>query len=136
MPEAADTRGFRVHRAGVPGNRYAAEVATGAGDVLLPKIRTVAVMVNASTGGLSATGDVLSHGPMLWRLVESPVVHASYQTYQVQIALIAAGTGLDFRALTAVDPLGAVLPDEAMFESAARAVGGPANLIPVPSASA
>lgn len=138
--EAAETRGFRVSVFTGPVFRTSdrrLKTQPGAEDVPIPEeFWKVAVMVIASTGALSATGYVLSHGPMIRRLVESPFVYGSYKTYQVPLALIAAETGLDFGALTAADPLGAVPPGEARFEQVARVVEGPASLVLAPPALA
>jgi endonuclease G len=99
-------------------------------DVQIPEeFWKVVVMVNADTGDLSATGYVLSHGPMIRNLVESVFVYGQYKTYQVKIALIESETGLDFGLLTESDPLGADLYGEAPFASVARLVDGPDSLL-------
>lgn len=135
--EAAETRGFRVSVFTGPMFRSSDQrlrAQPGAEDVQIPEeFWKVVVMVNDATGALSATGYVLSHGPMIRHLVESPFVYGSYKTYQVRIALIAAETGLDFGALTAADPLGASLPLEASFQEVARIVEGPASLLLAPA---
>jgi len=92
-------------------------------------------MVHAQTGALSATGYVLSHGPMIRDLVESVFVYGSYKTYQVRIALIARETGLDFGALTQADPMGADAASEAVFSAVAHPVDGPQSLRLSPAAT-
>lgn len=131
--EAAETRDFRVSVFTGPVFRDSdrhLRSQPGAEDVPIPEeFWKVAVMVNEATGKLSATGYVLSHGPMIRHLVESPFVYGRYKTYQVRIALIAAETGLDFGALLAADPLGAAMPEEARFNEVARVVDGPDSLV-------
>lgn len=134
--EAAETRDFRICVLTGPVFRTTDRMlkpGVGAADVQIPEeFWKVVAMVDADTGRLSATGYVLSHGPMIRDLVESAFVFGSYKTYQVRIALIAAQTGLDFGALTAADPLGADLPPEAPFAAVARPVEGPASLVLAP----
>ena len=89
----------------------------------------VAVIVSEATGTLSATGYILSHGPFIRDLVESPFIYGSYRTYQVQIARIEAETGLSFSTLPEMDPLGADLNNEAPFTQVAREIGGPDSLV-------
>lgn len=129
--EAAETRDFRITVMTGPVFRETDKLLNSgaARDVQIPEeFWKVVVMVNAETGQLSATGYVLSHGPMIRDLVESVFVYGSYKTYQVRIALIAEQTGLDFGALVDADPLGAGLPAEAPFQAVARTVLGPASL--------
>jgi endonuclease G len=85
-------------------------------------------MVNADTGRLSATGYVLSHGPMIRDLVEAAFVLGQYETYQVQLAKIEDATGLDFGCLKDFDPLGTDLDVESPFGQAVRRIGGPDDL--------
>lgn len=136
--EAAENRDFRVSVLTGPVFRDSdkrLKPGVGAGDVPVPEeFWKVVAMVNGDTGELSATGYVLSHGPMIRDLVESVFVYGSYKTYQVRIALIAAQTGLDFGALVAADPLGAELPPEAPFAAVARTVEGPGSLRLTPRA--
>jgi endonuclease G, mitochondrial len=131
--EAAETRGFRLSVLTGPVFRSTdkrLKEGIGAQDVQIPEeFWKVVAMVDAGTGRLSATGYVLSHGPMIRDLVESAFVYGSYKTYQVRIALIAEHTGLDFGPLTAADPLGADLPREAPFATVARLVEGPGSLL-------
>lgn len=131
--EAAETQGFKASVFTGPVFRDSdrcLKAQPGADDVPIPEeFWKVVVMVNVSTGRLSATGYVLSHGPMIRDLVESPFVYGRYKTYQVKIALIAAKTGLDFGALTDADPLGATLPAESRFAQVARVVEGAASLV-------
>lgn len=96
----------------------------GAEDVQIPEeFWKVAVMVK-DDGSLSATGYILSHGPMIRDMVETAFVLGEYRTYQVQIAKIEAETGLDFGTLRSHDPLGAELAAEAVFGTAAQAING------------
>ncbi|MCP5304945.1 MAG: DNA/RNA non-specific endonuclease [Chromatiaceae bacterium] len=131
--EAAETRDFRVSVLTGPvfrdtDKRLKQGVDTA--DVRIPEeFWKVVAMVDVGTGQLSATGYVLSHGPMIRGLVESAFVYGSYKTYQVRIALIAEQTGLDFGALLQADPLGADLPQEAPFSVVARAIDGPDSLM-------
>ena len=131
--EAAETRDFRVSVLTGPVFRPTdkrLKEGVGATDVQIPEeFWKVVGMIDANTGRLSATGYVLSHGPMIRNLVESVFVYGSYKTYQVRIALIAHETGLDFGALTDADPMGADLPREAPFATVARLVEGPGNLL-------
>jgi endonuclease G, mitochondrial len=131
--EAAETKGFRVSVLTGPVFRdtdHRLKAQPGAGDILIPEeFWKIAVIVNAATGALSATGYVLSHGPMIRDLIESPFIYGSYKTYQVQIARIEAATGLRFGTLTAADPLGATLATEAPFAAVARVVAGPDSLV-------
>ncbi len=85
----------------------------------------IAVIVNEATGELSATGYVLSHGPFIRDLIESPFVFGTYRTYQVQIAKIQHETGLLFKNLTEFDPLGTDLTPEVLFSVVANEVIGP-----------
>ena len=131
--EAAETRGFKVSVFTGPvfrdGDRRLKR-QPGAEDVPIPEeFWKVVVMVDDTSGALSATGYVLSHGPMIRKLVEGPFIYGQYKTYQVRIALIAAETGLDFGTLPMADPLGSSLPDEAMFGAVARVVDGPGSLV-------
>lgn len=131
--EATETRGFRISVLTGPVFRSTdkrLKEGIGPTDVQIPEeFWKVVTMVNADTGRLSATGYVLSHGPMIRNLVESVFVFGSYKTYQVRIALIAEQTGLDFGALTKADPLGVDLPTEASFAMVARPIEGPDSLV-------
>lgn len=136
--EAAETRGFKVSVLTGPvfrdSDRRLRE-QPGAEDVQIPEeFWKIAVMVNADTGQLSATGYVLSQGQMIRRLVESAFVFGSYKTYQVRIALIAEETGLDFSALVPFDPL--ETGTESPFAGVARQVDGPESLVLSPPAVA
>ncbi|WP_417721011.1 DNA/RNA non-specific endonuclease [Salipiger sp.] len=136
--EAAETLAFRVSVFTGPIFRDTDKRLrqTGAPDVAIPEeFWKVAVIVDAATGRLSATGYVLSHGPFIRELVESPFVYGSYRTYQVQIARIEAETGLSFGALTGCDPLGATLDNEAPFTQVARELDGPESLLLAPGAT-
>jgi endonuclease G len=101
----------------------------GSQDAQIPEeFWKVAVMVNADTGALSATGYVLSHGPMIRDLVEAAFVYGEYKTYQVRIDRIGKATGFDFGALCDHDPLARPGVNEAVFGEAALAIGGPDDL--------
>lgn len=130
--EAAETRDFRVNVLTGPVFRETDKHMkhnVGDTDVQIPEeFWKVVAMIDSETGRLSATGYVLSHGPMIRDLVESVFVYGNYKTYQVRIALIAEQTGLDFGALTKADPLGEDLPDEAQFAMVARPIAGPGSL--------
>lgn len=63
----------------------------------------VAVLVNADTNELSATGYVLSQGEIIKDLTGVAFVFGEFRTYQVQISKIEAVTGLDFGRLRDVD---------------------------------
>lgn len=131
--DAAETKGFRISVLTGPVFRTTDKrLKPGVGDVdvqIPEEFWKVVAMVNADTGQLSATGYVLTHGPMIRNLVESVFVYGQYKTYQVKIALIARETGLDFGTLTEADPLGADLAEEAPFITSAHLVVGPGNLI-------
>ncbi|EPX85130.1 DNA/RNA non-specific endonuclease [Salipiger mucosus] len=131
--EAAETRDFRVTVFTGPvfrGTDTRLRDQPGAAEVAIPEeFWKVAVILDAATGALSATGYVLSHGPMIRDLVESPFVFGSYRTYQVQVARIEAETGLGFGALPDHDPLGAELSAEAPFAQVAREIDGPGSLL-------
>lgn len=131
--EAAETQAFRVTVFTGPVFRDSdkrLKAQPGAEDVAIPEeFWKVAVIVNRETGALSATGYVLSHGPFIRNLVESPFVYGSYRTYQVQIARIEAETGLNFGTLAQADPLGADLDIEAPFAQVARELDGPESLV-------
>lgn len=136
--EAAETRDFRVSVLTGPVFRPTdkrLKQGIGATDVQIPEeFWKVVAMVDASTGRLSVTGYVLSHGRMIRDLVESVFVYGSYKTYQVRVAFIASQTGLDFGALTQADPMGAELPPEAPFAMVARQIDGPDSLFLSPPA--
>ncbi|MEM8487516.1 MAG: DNA/RNA non-specific endonuclease [Bacteroidota bacterium] len=101
----------------------------GAEDIAIPEeFWKIAVIVNAETGKLSATGYILSHGKMIRNLTEAAFVYGEYETYQVQIAKIESETGLDFGKLRDADPLGPVLDVEAPFDAVIRRISGPDTL--------
>jgi len=137
--EAAETEGFRATVFTGPIFRDSDERLRdqpGAEDVQIPEeFWKIAVIVNEPTGALSATGYVLSHGPFIRDLVESPFVYGSYRTYQIQIAKIEAETGLTFGTLAEADPLGAEVNSEAPFAQVAREIDGPESLILAPPVS-
>ncbi|MGF1508380.1 MAG: DNA/RNA non-specific endonuclease [Myxococcota bacterium] len=131
--EAAETRDFKVSVFTGPVFRESDKRLRnqdGAEDIQVPEeFWKVVVMVNESTGELSATGYILSHGPMIRDMVESSFVFGQYETYQVQIAKIEAETGLDFRTLRSHDPFGAELSREAVFGTVARRIEGHESLV-------
>ncbi|MFC0199217.1 DNA/RNA non-specific endonuclease [Paracoccus rhizosphaerae] len=128
---AAETRGFRLSVLTGPVFRDSDRrlvLQDGARDVAIPEeFWKIAVMIDAETGKLSATGYVLSQGRMIRRLVESAFVYGRYKAYQVPLALIAAETGLDFGALPAADPLVDGPAEAAGLR--AHPVDGPGNLL-------
>ncbi len=135
--DAAETRDFKVSVFTGPVFRDSdkrLKEGVGSTKVTIPEeFWKVVVMVDDTTGKLSATGYVLSHGPLIRGLVESAFVYGSYKTYQVRIALIAEQTGLDFGDLVLADPLGADLPQEAAFSAVARTITGPGSLMLSPA---
>lgn len=128
--QSADTRDFRVSVFTGPIYRdddRRLRSQEGAEDVPIPReFWKIAVMVNADTGKLSATGYLLSHGEMIRDLTEAAFVLGRYETYQVQIARIEHATGLDFGSLRAFDPLGETLTES--FSQAVRRIRGPESL--------
>lgn len=130
--EAAKTRDFKVSVFTGPVFRDDDKTLRDqpdAEDIQIPEeFWKIAVMVNADTGKLSATGYVLSQGKMIRNLTEAAFVFGEYKTYQVQIARIESETGLDFGKLRDADPLGAVLEPESLFGEVARLVSGPQSL--------
>lgn len=126
------TRGFRASVFTGPVFRETdrrLKAQPGAQDVQIPEeFWKVAVMVNDDTGELSATGYVLSHGPLIRDLVEAAFVFGAYETYQVRIDRIEQATGLDFGALRPFDPLGRPGVEESLFGQAAFAVRGPTDI--------
>ena len=130
--DAAETRDFKVSVFTGPVFRDSdkrLKEGVGSSKVQIPEeFWKVVVMVDDTTGKLSATGYVLSHGPLIRGLVESAFVYGSYKTYQVRIALIADQTGMDFGDLVLADPLGADLPQEAAFSAVARPITGAGSL--------
>lgn len=73
-------------------------------EVQLPRdFWKVAVIVDADTKKLSATGYVLTQGGLIRRLTEA-FVYGAFRTYQVPISLIEDETGLDFSHLAPHDP--------------------------------
>ncbi|MEM8963592.1 MAG: DNA/RNA non-specific endonuclease [Acidobacteriota bacterium] len=130
--DAAETRDFKVSVFCGPVFRDSdrrLKRQPGAEKVQIPEeFWKIAVMVNADTGELSATGYVLSHGVLLRGLVEAAFVLGEYKTYQVRIALIEQATGLDFGSLRDHDPLGASIEEESIFNEVARPIAGPSDL--------
>jgi endonuclease G len=127
--EAAETQGFKVTVFTGPVFRDTdrkLKKGAGKGFPIPAEFWKVAVMVNADTGKLSATGYILSQGEMIKNLTEAAFVYGKYDVYQVRIALIEAETGLDFRGLPKFDPLGSKL--EAAFGKVAQRVEGPEDL--------
>ncbi|MFN3615222.1 MAG: DNA/RNA non-specific endonuclease, partial [Rubrimonas sp.] len=128
----AHTRGFRACVFTGPVFRdddRRLKAQPGAQDVQIPEeFWKVAVMVNDDTGALSATGYVLSHGPLIRDLVEAAFVYGAYETYQVRIDRIERATGLDFAALRPFDPLARPEIRETLFGEAAFAVRGPGDI--------
>lgn len=88
----------------------------------------VAVM-REPNGKLSATGYILSHGPLIEDLLKTEFVLGQYETYQVPITLIATATNLDFAALVGSDPLAVPPGKEATFGTEILRVTGPDSLV-------
>jgi endonuclease G len=128
----AATRGFRASVFTGPVFRETdrrLKAQPGAEDVPIPEeFWKIAVMVRADTGALSATGYVLSHGPMIRDLTEAAFVYGEYRTYQVRIDRIEQATGFDFGALRDHDPLARPGIAEGVFGEAALEVTGPDSL--------
>ena len=128
--EAAETREFKLSVFTGPVFRPhdpRLKRQLGAEDVQIPEeFWKIAVMVYADTNKLSATGYILSHGPMIRRLAEAAFVFGQYKTYQVPIAQIEAETGLDFDRLREFDPLRG--EKESVFGRAAILINDPAML--------
>jgi endonuclease G len=128
--EAVETRGFRATVFTGPVLRAddrKVKPAPGLPAIQIPEeFWKIAVIVDADTGKLSATGYVLSQGRMIRDLVEAAFVFGQFKTYQVQIARIEQATGLDFGKLRDFDPLGSAL--EATFAAGALEVRGPGDL--------
>jgi endonuclease G len=128
--ESVETRGFRATVFTGPVLREddrKVKPAPGRPAIQIPEeFWKIAVIVDANTGKLSATGYVLSQGRMIRDLVEAAFVFGQFKTYQVQIARIEQATGLDFGKLREFDPLGSAL--EATFVAGAREVRGPGDL--------
>lgn len=129
--EHAETRGFRASVFTGPvlaaEDRPLADRPATRGVRIPQEFWKIAVVVRAD-GRLSATGYVLTHGPMIRSLTEARFVYGAYGTYQVRIALIEAATGLSFHGLREHDPLGAGDNAEAPFAAAARRVDGPEDI--------
>lgn len=131
--EAAETRDFKVSVFTGPifhDNDRLLLSQPGAEDIQIPEeYWKIAVMVNAATGDLSATGYILTQGRMIRYLTEAAFVLGQYETYQVQIARIEEETGLDFGTLRNADPIGAELSSEAPFVEVVRRISGPSDLL-------
>ncbi len=130
--EAAETRDFKVSVFTGPIFRdddRTLRHQPGAQDIPIPEeFWKIAVMINADTDLISATGYILTHGRMIRNLTEAAFVLGKYETFQVQIARIEAETGLDFHQLRNFDPMGAELIAEAPFSEAVRRIEGPNDL--------
>lgn len=131
--DAAETRDFKVSvftGAVFRKSDHALRSQSGAEGVKIPEeFWKVAVMVHADSGKLSATGYVLSHGPMIRDLTESAFVLGKYETYQIKISKIERETGLDFGPLRNFDPMGSDLGTEAPFQEVVRRVQGAQDLL-------
>lgn len=129
--EAADTQDFKVSVMTGPifrkGDRPLKEQDGSEGIPIPGAFWKVAVMVNARTKKLSATGYVLTQGDMIRDLTETAFVYGEYKTYQVKLSKIAELTGLDFGPLAEHDPLR--LEPEGVFGKAAFPINGTENLI-------
>ena len=89
----------------------------------------VAVVRNADTGRLSATGYLLSQEEMIEGL--EAFVYGRFRTYQVTLRHIATITGLDFGRLSGFDPLAESdgSPIESLAPSGRRPIRSPADLV-------
>lgn len=100
----------------------------GAQDVQIPEsFWKIAVMVNAVSGQLSATGYILTQGEMIRGITEAAFVLGEYKSYQVTIKRIEALTGYDWGSLREKDPLNG--KTESVFGETIRLVDGPASLV-------
>lgn len=107
--EATATRGFRASVFTGPvfsDDDRNLKHQPGAEDIRIPEsFWKIAVMVNDDTGGLSATGYVLTQGDMIRAITEAAILFGEYKTFQVPIRFIEAVTGFDFGSLRGHDPL-------------------------------
>ncbi|MEO1110360.1 MAG: DNA/RNA non-specific endonuclease [Pseudomonadota bacterium] len=128
--QAADTRDFKVSVFTGPvfqDSDRALKHQPGADDIPIPEhFWKIAIMVNADTGALSATGYLLTHGSLISNLTEAAFVLGAYKTYQVRIAKISEVTGLDFSQLQPHDPLNDA--SESLFGEAAFEITGPESI--------
>lgn len=99
----------------------------GAEDIRIPgSFWKIAVMVNADTGKLSASGYILTQGQMIRSITESSFVFGAFKTYQVPIRLIETATKLDFSHLKPFDPLDG--SNESLFGDGLLEVSGAGTL--------
>ncbi|MEP2707639.1 MAG: DNA/RNA non-specific endonuclease [Roseibium sp.] len=128
--DAANTRDFRVSVMTGPvftANDRRLISQPGAEDVQIPaSFWKVAVMINADTDQMSATGYILTQGEMIRDFTEAAFVLGEYKTYQVNISFIEAATGFEFGALREHDPL--MDSTEGLFGDAVRPISGPDSL--------
>jgi len=129
--EAADTKGFKVSVMTGPvflENDRRLKSQPGAEDVQIPEsFWKVAVLVNKSSGDLSATGYLLTQGEMIRDLTEAAFILGEYKTYQVSIKRIEELTGFDWRGLRENDPLKD--STESVFGESVIPVYGPESLV-------
>lgn len=128
--EAAETRGFKVSIFTGPifrdSDRTLKAAKGSARDVKIPEeFWKIAVIVDSESGILSATGYVLSHGPLVRGLLAPEFVFGQYKTYQVRIKRIESETGLDFGKLREHDPL----KRDEEGPSAFRLLEGPQDIV-------
>ena len=118
----AGTHGLRV--CVLTGPVFAADDPAYRGVRLPQQFWKVAAVRRADTGGLSATGYLLSQADLVSGF---EFVYGQFKTYQVTLSRVAALTGLDFGGLAAADPLAA----GGGLEATARAVEvtGPESLV-------
>lgn len=107
--EALETRGFKATVFTGPifreTDRTLKNPKGTAGGVKIPEeFWKIAVIVDDESGRLSATGYVLSHGPMIRGLLAPEFVFGQYKTYQVAIRAIETATALRFGDLRSHDP--------------------------------
>ncbi len=78
------------------------------------------VVVMPKSGGLSATGYLVSQAKLVADIVEEEFAFGKFKTFQVPVSRIVKLTGMEFGKLLDADPLGKTSPDE--FVSAVEAV--------------
>lgn len=101
-----------------------------ASDVPIPReFWKVAVLVDADTGKLSASGYILSQGEMINGFTEAAFILGQYRTYQVPLSLIETHTGYDFGPARDADVMAAIQSNtEALFGAVFKLVTGPSDI--------
>lgn len=128
--EAAETKDFKVSVMTGPVFRDTDKTLTdqpGAEEVQIPQnFWKIAVMKNADSGKLNATGYVLTQGDMIKDLTEAAFVLGTYKTYQVPISFIEEATGFAWANLREGDPLNCAT--ESLFGASVRQINGPDSI--------